>query len=53
MAPLKENINLAMSYQESDINAANSRELEYRLRELAGPAHLVYARPGYTDGHYG
>jgi uncharacterized protein len=53
MAPLKENINLAMSYQASDKNARDSKAIEYRLQELAGPAHLVYARPGYTDGHYG
>lgn len=53
LAPLKENINLAMVYDESGRQDADSVELEGRLRRLAGPEHLVYARPGYTDGHYG
>jgi predicted aldo/keto reductase-like oxidoreductase len=53
LAPLKENINLAMAYEESGKRVADSIELEGRLRKLAGPEHLVYARPGYADGHYG
>ncbi|MBS0000769.1 MAG: aldo/keto reductase, partial [Cyclobacteriaceae bacterium] len=53
LAPLKENINLALEYMESGDRMALSFELENKLRSLAGPQYLVYAKPGYTDGHYG
>jgi len=52
MAPLEENINLALEYNKQLLGSINSYELERRLRHLAGPEHLVYARPGYRDGFY-
>ncbi len=53
MDPLKENLNLALDYEKSSSGqAVNHRDLERRLSHLAGPEHLVYARPGYTDGVY-
>jgi predicted aldo/keto reductase-like oxidoreductase len=52
MKPLKENINLAREYKKQLPVADKSYELERRLRHLAGPEHLVYARPGYRDGYY-
>ena len=50
MDPLKENISLAIEYKKQLRVTNNSYELEKRLRHLAGPQHLVYARPGYRDG---
>ncbi len=52
MAPLKENIDLALEYNKQLLGSLKSYELERRLRLLAGPEHLVYARPGYRDGFY-
>ncbi len=52
MAPLEENISLAVQYGNNPAAAANRFDLEERLAHLAGPKHLVYARPGYADGVY-
>jgi predicted aldo/keto reductase-like oxidoreductase len=53
MDPLKENINLAIQYQEQGQKVVLSNELEERLRFLADQEYLVYAKPGYQDGYYG
>ncbi len=53
MDPLKENINLAIQYQEQGQKVVLSIDLEERLRFLADPEYLVYAKPGYQDGYYG
>jgi hypothetical protein len=49
MHPLTENINLALEYNKQLPLTSNSYELEKRLCHLAGPEHLIYARPGYMD----
>ena len=53
MDPLRENINLAIQYGNQGQPTTQFNELEKRMRFLADPEHLVYARPGYKDGFYG
>jgi predicted aldo/keto reductase-like oxidoreductase len=53
MDPLKENINLALQFGNQGQQVTQSNDLEIRLRYLADPEYLVYAKPGYQDGFYG
>ncbi len=50
MTQLEENLRIATSYSPEKVESFDRRGLEARLRSLAGPHALCWARPGYRDG---
>jgi predicted aldo/keto reductase-like oxidoreductase len=50
MEPLRQNLDIASSYQKGSQSAEKMTQLEKRLSPLSRSQHLVYSKPGYYDG---